>query len=138
MAQFKRTLVAEKKNVLPSNGLLAAYSSYFKTLFFGEISRKKSRRDRAERSGCFRISLPSKIHISSSLNDADINPNNVESLLRLADCYHVKAVSHRCSEYLKKCAISEVSLGAEVAARTKLSSFGTAGALYQARMQNGW
>uniref|UniRef100_A0A915DKI4 BTB domain-containing protein n=1 Tax=Ditylenchus dipsaci TaxID=166011 RepID=A0A915DKI4_9BILA len=44
-------------------------------------------------------------------DDADVTPNNVGSLLRLSDCYLVKAVKDRCARYLKECAISEVSMG---------------------------
>uniref|UniRef100_A0A915CNR5 Uncharacterized protein n=1 Tax=Ditylenchus dipsaci TaxID=166011 RepID=A0A915CNR5_9BILA len=34
----------------------------------------------------------------------------LESLLRLSDCYQVKVILNRCSEYLKKCSNNEVSL----------------------------
>uniref|UniRef100_A0A915DGZ8 BTB domain-containing protein n=1 Tax=Ditylenchus dipsaci TaxID=166011 RepID=A0A915DGZ8_9BILA len=84
------TLLIEGRQFLVNKGLLSAYSNYFKTLFFEFLTLLKV--------------------IYPPFNDADVNPDNVESLLRLADCYHVKSVLDRCSRYLRKCAISDVPL----------------------------
>uniref|UniRef100_A0A915DXT5 BTB domain-containing protein n=1 Tax=Ditylenchus dipsaci TaxID=166011 RepID=A0A915DXT5_9BILA len=69
---FKESLCLE------CSGLLSAYSNYFKTLFYEVCGDEFLRLLKA---------------IYPPFNDADVNPNNVEGLLRLADRYQVKAVS---------------------------------------------
>uniref|UniRef100_A0A915DHK7 BTB domain-containing protein n=1 Tax=Ditylenchus dipsaci TaxID=166011 RepID=A0A915DHK7_9BILA len=89
--------------------LLAAYSNYFKTLFFGEFCEKNQDEIKLKD-----VSAEEFLHLLKTVyppfDEADVNQNNVESLLRLADFYQVKAVLDRCSQYLKRCAYSEVPL----------------------------
>uniref|UniRef100_A0A915DJY3 BTB domain-containing protein n=1 Tax=Ditylenchus dipsaci TaxID=166011 RepID=A0A915DJY3_9BILA len=109
-----RTLLAEKKErptinwkIYPSIELLLLY---FKTLFFGEF-RERDQDEIELKEVCAEEFLHLLKVLYPPFNDDDIDSKNVEGLLRLADRYQVKAVSHRCSQYLKKCALSEVSLG---------------------------
>uniref|UniRef100_A0A915D5Z2 BTB domain-containing protein n=1 Tax=Ditylenchus dipsaci TaxID=166011 RepID=A0A915D5Z2_9BILA len=103
------TLLVEDRRFPVNKELLSAYSNYFKTLLFGEFREKDQ--DEIEMKD---VSAEEFIHLLKVIyppfDDADVNSNNVGSLLRLADYYQVKAVSDRCSKYLRKCAISEVPL----------------------------
>uniref|UniRef100_A0A915CVM8 BTB domain-containing protein n=1 Tax=Ditylenchus dipsaci TaxID=166011 RepID=A0A915CVM8_9BILA len=103
------TLVVEDHRFPVNKGLLSAYSNYFKTLFFGEFCEKSQDEIELEEV-CADEFLRLLRVIYPPFNDGDVNKKKVESLLRLADCYQMKAVLDRCSQYLKKCPISEVSL----------------------------
>uniref|UniRef100_A0A915D619 BTB domain-containing protein n=1 Tax=Ditylenchus dipsaci TaxID=166011 RepID=A0A915D619_9BILA len=103
------TLLVEGRRFPVNKGLLAAYSNYFKTLFFGEFREKYQ--DQIElKETCAKEFLYLLKVIYPPFSDADVNQNSLESLLRLADFYQMKVVLDRCSQYLKRCAISEISL----------------------------
>uniref|UniRef100_A0A915DFG2 BTB domain-containing protein n=1 Tax=Ditylenchus dipsaci TaxID=166011 RepID=A0A915DFG2_9BILA len=67
--------------------LLSAYSNFFKTLFFGEF-REKDQDEIELKEVCAEQFLHLLKVVYPPLNDTDVNQNNVESLLRLAERYH--------------------------------------------------
>uniref|UniRef100_A0A915DAS4 BTB domain-containing protein n=1 Tax=Ditylenchus dipsaci TaxID=166011 RepID=A0A915DAS4_9BILA len=104
------TIVVEGHRFPVNKGLLSAYSSYFKVLFFGQFCEKNQ--DEVELKEVKAIEF---LHLLKAIYPAVAENlgwirENVECLLRLSDLYQVKAVKERCASYLRKCAISEVPL----------------------------
>uniref|UniRef100_A0A915ED93 BTB domain-containing protein n=1 Tax=Ditylenchus dipsaci TaxID=166011 RepID=A0A915ED93_9BILA len=95
------------------NRFLSSFSSYFKTLFFGDFHEKNQ--DQIELKGVCAaefIHLLEIIYPSVDIeagNESMIR-KNVECLLRLSDCYQAGIVTKRCEVYLKRCPVDEVAL----------------------------
>uniref|UniRef100_A0A915EB56 BTB domain-containing protein n=1 Tax=Ditylenchus dipsaci TaxID=166011 RepID=A0A915EB56_9BILA len=92
---------------------LSLLSSYFKTLFFGDFCEKKQGEiELKDVCAAEFFHLLEAIYLSVDL-EADsegVIRNNLECLLRLADCYQVEIVTKRCEMYLKKCPHNKVYL----------------------------
>uniref|UniRef100_A0A915EHL5 BTB domain-containing protein n=1 Tax=Ditylenchus dipsaci TaxID=166011 RepID=A0A915EHL5_9BILA len=88
-------------------------SQLFQTLFFGDFcERNQDEIELKDVCAAEFLNLLKNIYPSVDIKagNEDMIRNNLECLLRLADCYQVEIVTKRCEMYLKKSSASEVAL----------------------------
>uniref|UniRef100_A0A915DF80 BTB domain-containing protein n=1 Tax=Ditylenchus dipsaci TaxID=166011 RepID=A0A915DF80_9BILA len=96
---------------------LSSFSSYFKTLFYGDF-REKNQEEIQLKDVCavefFHLLEAIYPPVDIEADNEGVIGDNLECLLRLADCYQVDIVMKRCEIYLKKCPVSKVALEGKV------------------------
>uniref|UniRef100_A0A915DEW5 BTB domain-containing protein n=1 Tax=Ditylenchus dipsaci TaxID=166011 RepID=A0A915DEW5_9BILA len=104
------TLVVEGQKIPVCKALMMIHSSYFKAMFSREFREKNQ--DEIPLEGVLAVEFVHLMKVVYPSDDPvkDVNGQNVECLLRLADFFQMKIVTQRCAKYLKNYSNMKVKL----------------------------